>query len=80
MFCPGWSATSILLISVSQVSRITGVRHRCMPSLVLNPMRCWPWGTWYLEREGMAPLPPPHHLTLPQATQGFESEDLAGRG
>jgi hypothetical protein len=51
-----------------------------MPSLVLNPMRCWPWGTWYLEREGMAPLPPPHHLTLPQATQGFESEDSAGRG
>jgi hypothetical protein len=27
--CPVWPQTSILLISVSQIARITGVSHRC---------------------------------------------------
>jgi hypothetical protein len=31
--CPGWPQTEILLISTSQVARITGMSHQCLTSI-----------------------------------------------
>jgi hypothetical protein len=33
--CPGWPRASILLVSVCQVARITGVSHLCLPLATL---------------------------------------------
>jgi hypothetical protein len=33
---PGWLRTSVLLISVSQIARITGVRHQHLACFTLN--------------------------------------------
>jgi hypothetical protein len=34
LFCLGWPWTTILLISASQVARITGVSHWCLPHML----------------------------------------------
>jgi hypothetical protein len=40
--CLGWPRTKILLISASQVARITGVSHQCLAFFFF----LWWWGYW----------------------------------
>jgi hypothetical protein len=51
-FCPGWSWTTIFLISISQVAKVTGVSHWC------------PARRWHFLRLFFSYRPFPHFWTL----------------